>query len=148
MTYYPDFWDEYNERGSDETPAAPPEPEATLIMSHPTVSPKHARDWYLSPQLLITSQSKATYTDDLPRSRRTNICEIPDYKFVGGTIDKKSLESIDCPKCLVMIDGYLAVSDTFLRVVGFIEHVQQVQATRESESVLPPRRLVHGRDKT
>lgn len=93
----------------------------------------HARDWYIPPK---SDRSPG----DIPRSYRANICQIPDYKFMGGTIDKNSLAAIDCPKCLVMIDGFLASED--LKVVPNIAPIAGHRGAHTG------RALVHGRNST
>lgn len=110
----------------------------------------HARDWYTAPR--VDAQGGSTYTDDFPRSRRTNICEIPNYRFAGGTIDKKTLEAIGCPKCLVMLDGYLESGE--LRLLPEMARHPGEQSERlepigaELLATRIDRRLLHGREQT
>ncbi len=97
----------------------------------------HARDWHKTGEV----------KDGFPRSKRTNICEIPNYVFVGGTIDQKTLQAIDCPKCLVMLDGYLESGE--LRLLP--EIVPHSLSSKVGLSLQYPRidrRLLHGREQT
>lgn len=122
----------------------------------------HARDWYTPSRedvlkaLELGPASRSLQLDNAPRSYRTNICEIPDYVFGGGTIDTKTLKAINCPNCLVMIDGLFAgvVGGGKLELVDNIPHLEGAEHEKwpETRGANPvgahKHSLLHGRNTT